>query len=128
MLQNWIPNTIPLPFAVYSETAAATVVLPESRHVGAVAEQIGAGLPPPEPIKQEIDALDNFSKGQVFKYFPNQGYGFVKDRNGKDVYFNLKELDLVGGKGKDSIRKDIVVGFDASWTSHGMHIKRLKVY
>lgn len=74
------------------------------------------------------DINDNFSKGRVAKYFPYQGYGFILNGRGRELYFNVKELDFVGEKGIAALSLNVPVGFDVSQTSHGLHVKRLKIY
>lgn len=77
----------------------------------------------------EVDENDLFPKGEVISFYPHQGYGFIKDRNGNEVYFKLEELDLVGPKAdKTHITVGAKVGYDLSCTSHGPHIRTLKIY
>ncbi|MFO1520175.1 MAG: hypothetical protein U1F57_11010 [bacterium] len=71
---------------------------------------------------------DSFSKGRIVKYFPQSKYGFIKDRRGKDVYFNVDEVRFVGAKGREALREGILVGYDKAWTSHGLHISKIKIY
>lgn len=83
------------------------------------------------PVAKEpvVDENDLFPKGEIVKFFQQQDYGFIHDQHGSDVYFHLNELDLVGPKNKrDSIRVGAKVGYDVSWTSHGLHVRRLKIY
>ena len=76
-----------------------------------------------------VDTNDLFPKGEVVSYFPRQGYGFIKDRNGNEVYFKLEELRLVGPKAdKTYISVGSKVGYDISCTSKGPHVRTLKVY
>lgn len=76
-----------------------------------------------------VDEADQFSKGEVVKFFPQQGYGFVRIHSGVDVYFNLAELDLVGPKADPGyLKPGSRVGYDVSWTSKGLHISKLKIY
>ena len=84
---------------------------------------------PEKPAEIEVSQEDLFPKGEVVKFFPQQDYGFIHDQHGRDVYFHLHEMDLVGPKGKkDYIRVGGRVGYDLSWTSHGLHVKRMKIY
>lgn len=75
------------------------------------------------------ERIDNFRKAKILKFFPHLGYGFVRDRNGKDIYFHLDEVRFVGEK-KD--RSDLVegreVGIDVGITSRGIRVTRLKIY
>ncbi len=71
---------------------------------------------------------DKFSKGKIVKYFPQSRYGFVKNKWGKDVYFNIDEIRFVGDKGREALREGVEVGYDVGWTSHGLHIAKLKIY
>lgn len=82
-------------------------------------------LPPPAYRKAPED---KFSKGRVMKYFPQSKYGFLKDNRGRDVYFNVDEVRFVGNKGREALKEGIEVGYDVSWTSHGRHIARIKIY
>jgi len=86
-------------------------------------------LPPRGPVYSAQNLPDDkFSKGRVMKYFPQSKYGFIKDRKGKDVYFNIDEVRFVGDKGRESLKEGILVGYDVGWTSHGLHINRIKIY
>lgn len=125
MLQAWIPNTLPLPYPIEILPEA---VLPEAKET----EERSAPTAVPEvPLKlpeQTIDENDLFPKGKVVKFFTHQGYGFIKTPSGKDVYFNLAEADIVGAKGKELLQTGMVVGYDLSHTSHGLHVKKMKIY
>lgn len=80
-------------------------------------------------VEVEVDENDLFPKGEVLSFYPHQGYGFLKDRNGNEVYFKLEELDLIGPKAdKNNIVVGAKVGYDISCTSHGHHIRTLKIY
>ncbi len=82
---------------------------------------------PAELAEAEIPA-EKFPRGKVAKFFPNSRYGFIKDRNGRDVYFNLDEVRFVGDKGPRDIREGVEVGYDLGWTSHGEHVVKMKLY
>ncbi|MDO8494323.1 MAG: cold shock domain-containing protein [Deltaproteobacteria bacterium] len=81
--------------------------------------------------KEEIvvSTEDLFPKGEIVKFFDKQDYGFIKDQHGKDVYFHLNELDFVGPKNsKEHVKVGAKIGYDLSWTSHGQHVRRMKIY
>lgn len=72
---------------------------------------------------------DRFPRGQVIKFFPDQDYGFIKDQHGHDIYFNINEMDFVGPKDKrDFIKAGVKIGYDVSWTSKGLHVRKMKIY
>lgn len=76
-----------------------------------------------------VSENDLFPKGEVVKFFTGQDYGFIRDQHGKDVYFHLGEVDFVGPKNsKNYIKVGAKVGYDLSWTSHGQHVRRIKIY
>lgn len=76
-----------------------------------------------------VSQEDLFPKGEVVKFFPNQEYGFIRDQHGRDVYFHLGEIDFVGPKNSEQyIKAGAKVGYDLSWTSHGQHVRKLKIY
>ena len=121
MLQAWLPNTLPLPYPMAAVSAVEEAI--------PAASSVIVPLPLPLPLPQVIiDIADNFSKGRVVKFFPYQGYGFITDRNGREVYFNLLEMDFAGAKGKEAIVVGAPVGYDVAWTSRGLHVKKMKVY
>lgn len=75
------------------------------------------------------DENDMFSKGVITKYFQNQSYGFVKDHLNRELFFHVDEMDFCGVKNnKKFITVGGRVGFDISRTSHGLRIKRIKIY
>lgn len=74
-------------------------------------------------------APDKFRQGKIIKFFPHAGYGFVRDRGGKEVYFHLDEIRFVGEKkGRSHILEGTTVGFDVGRTSRGLRVTRLKIY
>lgn len=76
-----------------------------------------------------VSQNDLFPKGEVVKFFSGQDYGFIRDQHGKDIYFHLGEVDFVGPKNsKNFIKVGAKVGYDLSWTSHGQHVRRIKIY
>jgi cold shock CspA family protein len=82
-------------------------------------------LPPPAYRKAPED---KFSKGRVVKYFPQSRYGFIKDHRGRDLYFNVDEVRFAGSKGREALKEGIEVGYDVAWTSHGLHVAKIKIY
>lgn len=93
--------------------------LPIPNAVGAIAQT-------PVPT---VDENDNFSKGVITKYFQNQSYGFVRDHLNRELFFHVDEMDFCGVKNnKKFITVGGRVGFDISRTSHGLRIKRIKIY
>lgn len=99
--------------------AANTVPLPMQS--GSIAVTI------PEPDRTIGDDL--FPKGDIVKFFPNQSYGFMRDHNGRELFFHLDEMDLLGPRGRrEFIRVGLRVGFDCCRTSHGLRVKRMKIY
>jgi cold shock CspA family protein len=52
----------------------------------------------------------------------------VKNKHGKDVYFNLDEVRFIGEKDHRQLQEGIEVGYDVGWTSHGLHITKIKIY
>lgn len=77
---------------------------------------------------QTVDIDDNFPKGQIHKYFPNQGQGLIKDRAGREIFFNLAEMEFAGTKGRDAIQEGITVGYDITHSGAGLHVKKMKIY
>lgn len=120
MLQSWIPNTLPLPYAAAVAVQAASAE--------PVAGEIIQPSPPMPIIEQQIDENDMFPKGKVSKFFPYQGYGYIITRSGKEIYFNFEEADMVGPKGQADLQTGCVVGYDMSYTSHGLRVKKMKIY
>jgi len=81
----------------------------------------------PAPTDSAQD--DKFRKGRIIKYFPQSGYGFVRDNNGKEVYFHLDELRFVGVKNdRRYVNEGAPVGFDVGRTSRGLRVTKLKIY
>lgn len=122
MLQVWIPNTLPLPYS-WPKTSAAGAVQAQSMPQAEVGVQ-----PQPEPLPPMVEVNDNFPKGRVARYFSHQRYGFIVGRNGREIYFNLSEIDFVGPKSEGDIQAGLPVGYDVSNTSNGLHVKKLKIY
>ena len=91
-------------------------------------------LPFYTPLRNEKEEIfvsteDFFPKGEIAKFFTNQDYGFIRDQHGRDIYFHLGELDFVGPKNNKSyIKVGVKIGYDLSWTSHGEHVRKIKIY
>src|SRR3989304_1632380 len=51
----------------------------------------------PTPESPPVEE-DKFRKGTIIKYFPQSSYGFIRDHRGKEIYFHLDELRLIGPK------------------------------
>ncbi len=91
-------------------------------------------LPVPKPLGIDLPEIgvsdnDQFAKGEVVKFYYNQGLGFVKDNNQREISFNLAEIELVGPKNsKDYIKVGGRVGFDVSRSGNGLRIIKLKIY
>jgi cold shock CspA family protein len=84
--------------------------------------------PPVEAESTPVQAEEKFPRGTIVRFFPQSRYGFIKDRLGRDVYFNLEEVRFVGEKGIRDIQEGQSVGYDVGWTSHGLHVTVLKIY
>jgi cold shock CspA family protein len=76
----------------------------------------------------EEENSDKFPRGRIARFFPKSRYGFIKDRNGRDVYFNLDEVRFIGDKDQRDIQEGAEVGYDLSWTSRGEHVIKMKIY
>lgn len=77
----------------------------------------------------EASQDDKFRKGKIIKYFPQSGYGFVRDVNGREIYFHLDELRFVGAKNdRRYVTEGAPVGIDVGRTSRGLRVTRLKIY
>jgi cold shock CspA family protein len=72
---------------------------------------------------------DKFRPAKIIKFFPHSGYGFVRDQNGKEIYFHLDELRFAGEKRDRSyVIEGASVGIDVGRTSRGLRVTRLKIY
>jgi len=98
---------------------------------GSTASPLGSSEPsnPPDAAAVPAQIDDKFRKGRIIKYFPQSGYGFVRDNNGKEVYFHLDELRFVGTKNdRRYVNEGAPVGFDVGRTSRGLRVTKLKLY
>lgn len=77
-----------------------------------------------DPNDQEAE---KFPHGKVVRFFPELRYGFIKSRTGKDVYFNLDEVRFVGEKDHRWLKEGMPIGYDVGWTSHGLHVTKIKI-
>jgi cold shock CspA family protein len=76
-----------------------------------------------------VEENDFFPKGTVASYFSHQGFGTIKNDRGEAINFRLAEVSLIGPKGdKRFLGTGLRVGYDVSWTSHGLHVSRIKIY
>ncbi len=80
-------------------------------------------------LAERVDQNDKFRKGRIIKYFPQAGYGFVRDDMGHEVYFHLDEVRFVGKRNdRRYVSEGAPVGFDVGRTSRGLRVTRLKLY
>lgn len=76
-----------------------------------------------------VDEDDVFPKAEVLTFYPRQGVGTLKTDRGETFDFSLANIELVGPKGHMRyLDAGARVGYDVSWTSHGLKINRLKIY
>ncbi len=105
-------NTLPLPVALLLEAA------PGMSHSATSAPAVGLEI-----------GDDLFPKGDIVKFFSQQAYGFMRDHIGRELFFHLDEIDLLGPRGRrEFMRVGLRVGFDCCRTSHGLRVKRMKIY
>ena len=80
-------------------------------------------------LAERVDQGDKVRKGRIVKYFPQAGYGFVRDDLGHEVYFHLDEVRFVGKRNdRRYVSEGAPVGFDVGRTSRGLRVTRLKLY
>jgi hypothetical protein len=81
-----------------------------------------------EPARRvaHVDDADFFSKGEVEAFYPQQGRGVVRCRQGTTLSFTIAEIHVLGDASQ--IEAGMPIGFDASCTSKGRRITKLKVY
>lgn len=76
-----------------------------------------------------VEEDDMFPKGEVVQFYPRQGCGSIKNKHGGVIPFRLKEIELVGPKGDARyLSIGCRVGFDASHTSGGPLVTKIKIY
>ncbi len=76
----------------------------------------------------EPERPDKLRPARIAKFFPQAGYGFVRDSNGKEIYFHLDELRFLGEKkGRSFVVEGASVGVDVGLTSRGLRVTRLKI-
>ena len=91
-------------------------------------------LPLPMPLAIKLPEItvsdeDFFPKGEVVKYYKNIHIGVLKNSQGKDLEFDLSEIELVGPKASSAyIKEGTRVGYDVSHTSNGIKVTMLKIY
>jgi hypothetical protein len=73
-----------------------------------------------------VDANDLFCKAEVATYYPKQRCGILKNERGALIPFSLDEAFVIG----DLCHLEPAgrVGYDASCTSHGQRVTKLKIY
>ncbi len=75
------------------------------------------------------ESPDKFRQAKVIKFFPQSSYGFVRDQNGKEIYFHLDEIRFVGEKKDRSlVQEGVSVGVDVGRTSRGLRVTWMKIY
>ena len=79
------------------------------------------------PKEQQVDENDLFPKAEVVSFYAQQGFGSIRNARGDLLPFRLSGLD-VAAAGRGGLAVGRRVGYDASWTSGGMRVSRIKVY
>ncbi|MBI4367431.1 MAG: cold shock domain-containing protein [Deltaproteobacteria bacterium] len=101
MPDSWMPNTVSIPVVALKA----------------------------EPLPETTAVADLFSKGEIIKFFAQQSYGFVRDQRGRELFFHIDEIDLLGQKNtRDYLQVGAKVGYDCCRTPHGLRVKRMKIY
>lgn len=76
-----------------------------------------------------VEALRNmklrYPTGEIIEYFPDKGYGFIRNEKGEKIFFFLPEVDTIGLHMQD-IRLGLKVGYDVSVTAKGRRISRMR--
>jgi len=63
--------------------------------------------------------------GEVTDYFPDKGYGFIRNEKGEKIFFFLPEVDTIGFRIQD-LRLGLRVGYDVSVTAKGRRVCRMR--
>ena len=79
--------------------------------------------------EQNVEEDDLFSKGEVVKFFPKQGWGYIRNRMGIQMRFDVGEIEFAGEK-RDAryISKGKKVGYDMALSDKGCAVTKIKVY
>lgn len=80
-------------------------------------------------VEPPPDNPDKFRQARITRFFPQSGYGFVRDQNGREIYFHLDEVRIVGDRRDRSLlREGVAVGIDVGRTARGLRVTKLKIY
>lgn len=90
-------------------------------------------LPVPGAVKGRAstaaDVDDLFSKGTVVSFLPHLGIGRLENKRGDILPFKMSEVVLLGrGRGDRPMKSGDRIGFDASRTSEGLRVTKIRVY
>lgn len=88
-------------------------------------------VPASEPPKVETGPArnDKFRHGRIVKFFSQGKYGFIRDEQGREVYFHLDEIRMLGEKrDRTFVFEGQAVGFDVGLSSRGLRVTHMKVY
>ncbi len=71
---------------------------------------------------------ERFYLGTIRKLFPTAGLGMVRSDSGREIPFAALHVVICGSVHRfDDLREGMRVGFDVSWTSHGLRVTVLNV-
>ena len=79
-------------------------------------------------IKKPESEASLFSVGEVTKFMPHLGTGFIKIKNGEEVYFSMSSIEVLPEKTDSKISTGIKVGYDVAMTSNGLRISKIRIF
>jgi len=81
-------------------------------------------LADPEPLRKDF-----FYHGTILRLSPRKKLGSVRTSSGRELSFSYELVDMFGPvTNPRELREGLVVGYDMSWTSHGLKVTKIKTY
>lgn len=81
-----------------------------------------------ELVGETTEFADKFYRGTIRSLRRGTGRGTIRTAGGRDIPFVFQFVTMVGPYQRfDDLREGQSVGYDVSWTSHGLRVSMIQI-
>ena len=83
---------------------------------------------PTTPAADAVESAERFYRGHIAKLWRGSQRGTVRGASGREVPFVFPHVNMLGSRRRFAdLREGMEVGYDVSWTSHGLRVSVLRI-
>jgi len=87
--------------------------------------EVDAGDDEPS-VLDSIERIGSYYRGTVCNLHRGPERGMIRTATGREIPFVMQHLTMRGnGRGFADLSANLVVGYDVSWTSHGLQVSTI---